>query len=222
MPIRRRSFWNPAVIGLLAAVLAFVGALQFRSQAEVLRTLEGQDNTALAFLIDGLHRANEALSGEIGTLAIRRDTLRSGNGPAATAELEDDAQRLRIVEGLIPVAGPGVRIQVDATLERLDLQDTVNNLRLAGAEAIDINGRRVVTGTVIRVTSGSLTVDGAPVKAPFALTAIGDPVRLDSTADLMVRSLRSDRRVRAASYSSQTDIQIVSVAAQRPFVYGSA
>jgi uncharacterized protein YlxW (UPF0749 family) len=99
-------------------LVAFVAGVQFRTQAEVARSLEAQDNTALAFLIDGLHRANEALSAEVFALTGRRDQLRSGSAQAAQAELSDDVQRLRMVEGLVPVVGPGVTVNVDGSTSR--------------------------------------------------------------------------------------------------------
>ena len=49
-------------VGLLAAALPFLFAVQLRSQAEVARTLAGQDPAELAFLIDHLHKSNETLA----------------------------------------------------------------------------------------------------------------------------------------------------------------
>ena len=218
----RRTRLNAFVVGALALALAFVVAVQVRSQAEVERSLEGQDNTSLAFLIDDLHRANDQLAVEQAALQSRRDGLRTDSGAGADAQRQDELRRLQVVEGLVPVHGPGVVVTVDAPLELLDVQDALNNLRVGGAEAVDVNGRRVVTGSVLRAASGGVTIDGVTVRAPWTLTAIGDSAGLASVADLMTRSLRADPRVRSAGYQVEGDVLIRSTVAQRPFVYGGS
>ena len=219
-PPRRRA--NAIVVGVLALLLAFVGAVQFRSQAAVERSLAGQDNTSLAFLIDDLHKANDELAVEQSTIAVRRDTLKSGNAAAAGAQLADEIKRLEIVLGAIPVHGPGVVITIDAPLQVLDLQDALNNLRVGGAEAIDLNGHRLLTTSVLRPASGGVSVDGAVTHPPYVFTVVGDASRLGVVADVMTRSLHSDPRVRSAAYETPTDVSIRSTAAQRPFVYGAS
>src|SRR5919204_2457737 len=88
---RRRPRTGGAVmVALIAALVAFVGVLQVRSQAEVERSLEGQDNTSLAFLIDDLHRSNDELADEQAQLQSRRDMLQVGNSTAALSELSDE------------------------------------------------------------------------------------------------------------------------------------
>ena len=215
-----RSRGSALIIALLAGLIAFVGAVQVRSQAAVEQSLQGQDNTALAFLIDDLHKSNDSLAAQQSRLEAQRNAL-SRSGAGAAAAVESEAQRLRIAEGLVPVTGPGVVISIDADLQPLDLQDAVNNLRLSGAEVIAINGRRVITGTVIASGSGSVTIDGAGVQGPWTLLAIGDPALLTAEADLLVSSLRADPRVRQAAYRSSPTLRITAVLTQRPFVYGS-
>jgi uncharacterized protein YlxW (UPF0749 family) len=215
---RRTRGW---VIAVFAGIIAYVGVIQVRSQVEVVRSLEGQDNTSLAFLIDDLHRANDALATETATLATRRDSLKQGSQPAGSV-LTDEAQRLRIVEGTIAVHGPGVVIAVDAPLQQFDLQDAINNLHAGGAEAISINDRRVITGSVIRQSGSNLTIDGTAVRGPWTFVAIGDPVRLSTTADLMTRSMRTDPKVKDVSYRSVNEVAIRAVISQRPNVYGTS
>ena len=212
---------SAAVVGVLTAALAFVATVQLRSQAEVQRTLAGEDPISLAFLIDDLHRANDLLAAEITSLTTRRDALRSGGPEGATAQLNAEASRLRVVEGTVPVHGPGVTLVVDAPLTALDLQDAVNNLRASGAEAIAVNDHRVITGTVFANASGGVSVDGERMQGPWTLTAVGDPTRLQAAADLMTRSLRGDARVRRADYRFEKDLEIRSTVASRPFVYAN-
>lgn len=218
-PSRRRS-GRAIEIWLIALLVALVATVQIRSQAEVERSLVGIDTTTLAFLIDDLHRANDALSAETADLTQRKTALQSGGSSAADQELAAEANRLRAIEGLVPIHGPGIVMLVDASgLRSLDLQDAVNNLAAAGAEAIDVNDRRVTAGIPIRQTPSGVTIDGALVLPPWTISAIGDTNRLREAADPMTQQMRSDRRVRLASYRVDANVDIRSVVSARPFVY---
>jgi uncharacterized protein YlxW (UPF0749 family) len=218
--MRRRTSGRAISVWLIALLVALVATVQIRSQAEVARSLVGVDTTALAFLIDDLNRANDSLQAEATDLQKRQATLRSGTSGAADQVLADEANRLRAIEGLVPVHGPGVVILIDATgLKSLDLQDALNNLAAGGAEATAINDRRVVAGVAIEQTSGGVTIDGVVVGPPWTITTIGDANRLAEVADLMTKALRADRRVRQATYRVEADVAIQAVISQRPFVY---
>jgi uncharacterized protein YlxW (UPF0749 family) len=214
-PFRR----TPVVVGLVVLLVTALTVIQIRSQAEVARSLEGQDNASLAFLIDDLHRSNDQLAAEELTLGGQRDTLRAGGSDAADAALQAEARRLRVVEGLVPVTGPGVTISIDAPLNEIDLQDAVNNLRLGGAEAITVAGQRVVMGSVIQRSGGSVEVNGVVVHGPWVLEAIGNPDTLAAAADQMTRTLRADPRVRSSSYQASSALTLAAILTPRPFVY---
>ena len=218
---RNRSARIPGFsVWLIALLVALVATIQIRSQAEVQRSLVGIDTTSLAFLIDDLHRANDSLQTETADLTKRRSALQSGGTGAADQVLTDEAVRLSMMEGLVPVHGPGVVILIDASgLRVLDLQDALNNLAAGGAEAVDINDHRVITGTRVEQAGGGVSVGGALVGAPWTIATIGDPLRLAQVADLMTHQLRTDRRVRQATYRVEDDIAIRSVVSAKPFVY---
>lgn len=206
----------------MALLVALVATVQIRSQAEVERSLIGADTTTLAFLIDDLHRANDALLAEAADLTQRKASLQSGGSSAANQELTAEADRLRAIEGLVPVHGPGMVMAVDASgLQALDLQDALNNLAASGAEAIAVNDRRVVVGVAILQTPNGVTIDGALVLPPWTISTIGDTSRLATAADLMTQQMRADRRVRLATYRVETDVHIRSVVTGRPFVYAN-
>lgn len=212
--VRGISVW------LIALLVALVATIQIRSQAEVERSLVGVDATSLAFLIDDLHRANDALDAEEADLKSRRTQLESGQSGAADLVLSAEADQLRAVEGLVPVHGPGVVVEVDASgLTVLDLQDALNNLSAGGAEAIDVNANRVVIGAAISPTGSGVAINGVAITPPWTISVIGDPTRLGLVADLMTQQLRADRRVRGASYRIESDIVIRSVISEKPFVY---
>ena len=218
---RRRSPFTAALVGLLSAVVVFVVVIQVRSQAEVERTLTNQDPTTLAFLIDDLHSANDALASELTRIEALADTLRKGGGGGAHTELSSEITQMQAIAGLVPVHGPGVVVSIDATLTPIDLEDALNNLRISGAEALSVNGRRVVTSTPIVEQGGRVVIGGKPESRPWTIVAIGDPEQLASAAELMTKTLQSDPRVTLAAWRAEADVAISAVIPQRPFVYGS-
>jgi uncharacterized protein YlxW (UPF0749 family) len=218
---RPRASGRAIGIWMIALLVALVATIQIRSQAEVVRSLVGTDTTSLAFLIDDLHRANDSLDAETAALTQRQAMLATGTSSAADQVLTEEANRLRAAEGLLPVHGPGVVMVVDATgLRALDLQDALNNLAVGGAEAVAVNDQRFVLGVPIEQTSGGVNIGGILVPPPWTISAVGDANRLARAADLMTQQMRSDRRVRQATYRVEADLAIHAVVSERPFVYG--
>ena len=217
---RRRNRATGISVWVIALLVALVATIQIRSELEVQRSLVGVDPTSLAFLIDDLHRANDALDTEKSDLTSKRARLQSGDSGAADQVLSSEADQLRAIEGLVPVHGPGVVLEIDASgLGVLDLQDAVNNLSSGGAEAIDVNANRIVVGAAVTQDGADVAINGAAVSAPWTISVIGDPTRLGLVAGLMTQQLRADRRVRSATYRVETDVVILSVVSEKPFVY---
>jgi uncharacterized protein YlxW (UPF0749 family) len=217
---RSRSSSGPVAVWLIALLVALVATVQLRSQAEVERSLVQADPATLAFSIDQLSRSNDQLEAQIADLNQRRAALQSGGSTAADQVLQSELEQLRVAEGLVPVHGPGVVLVVDASgLTALDLQDAMNNLAAGGGEALAVNDQRVVAGVPIVQTANGVTVGGVLTPAPWTILAIGDSNRLAETADVMTQQLRSDRRVRQATYRVESDIVIRAVVSERPFVY---
>ncbi len=220
-PRRRASPFIAGLVGLLSALVAFVVVIQVRSQAEVERTLAAEDPTTLAFLIDDLHDANDALAAEVTRIEGQQEALRRSGGSGAHAELANEVKQMELIDGLVAARGPGVSVSVDAPLTAVDLEDALNNLRISGAEALAVNGRRVLTSTPIVDQGGHVLVGGRAESGPWTILAVGDPQQLASAAELMTKTLQSDPRVRVASWHAEADLTISAVVPERPFVYGS-
>jgi uncharacterized protein YlxW (UPF0749 family) len=163
---------------LLVAVVAFLLGLlvvvQIRAQSggDRLATLSAQD---LTLLVGNLNADNDRLRGEIAGLQRQLESLELGGtrGATSVADIRNDLDRIRAWAGLDPVAGDGITITVRGPIGAPDVEDVINELHNAGAEAIAIDGVRVVTGTVIGGVPGSISVDDTPLGDPFTIRAIG-------------------------------------------------
>ena len=60
----------------------------------------------------------------------------------------------------------------------LDLLSVINELKNAGAEAISVNGQRVITSSSIQCGGNIININGEKVGAPFKIKAIGLPEQL--------------------------------------------
>ena len=89
--------------------------------------------------------------------------------------------------GTVAAHGPGISVTItdpDAPLGAEDLLDVVEELRGAGAEAIQFGSVRVSTATAFTDDNGAVAVDGADLQAPYTVLAIGDPKTLDTALNI--------------------------------------
>ena len=94
--------------------------------------------------------------------------------------------------GLTSVEGGGVQVTLsDSTqtnnltenanayvIHDLDILQVINELRDAGAEAISLNGERVVSTSEVRYAGSTVSINNNRYAAPFVIKAIGDPTNL--------------------------------------------
>ncbi len=206
------------VVSLIAVALGFLLVVQLRSQAAVARTLAAQDDTSVALLINDLNRANNELIQQSVVLAQQQAQLHQAltSGGADSQAISKELITLREVNGEVPVHGPGLQIRIQGLVMDFELQDALNNLRNAGAEAISLNGYRLVGSTPVISRGDSLIVAGHAVGTALVLLVIGDPERLEPAADLSASSLQTRVQV---DIQRQADLAITEVVTPRPLIY---
>jgi uncharacterized protein YlxW (UPF0749 family) len=95
--------------------------------------------------------------------------------------MEDELNQLKVFNGAVEVYGPGVQVTLDGPVTVLDLQDMLNELRNAGAEALAINGQRLIASSSIEpIAEGGIVIDGVEARRPYVFIAIGDPAALET------------------------------------------
>ncbi len=206
------------VVSLIAVLLGFLLIVQLRSQALVARSLANQDNTSIALLINDLNHANGQLLQQSLALDERQRALQQGlvTGGTDTQAIGKELTVLRVVAGLLPVHGPGLEIRIEGPVMDFEIQDALNNLRNAGAEAAALNGYRIVDGTPIVSNGTALQVAGHPVSSPYVLRVVGDPEQLESAADISASSLQTRVQV---TITRRLDLAITEVVQPRPLLY---
>ncbi len=179
-----RSRGPQLLIGLLCGLLGFFAVVQIRVAAGD-SNLRNARQSDLIRILDDLNDRSDRLDREIRELQARRTELQSGTdaSKAALAEAVKRRATLGILAGTVPARGPGITLRITDPAKKVDapvLLDALQELRDAGAEAVQINGVRVVAGTAfLDAAPGSVNIDGKTVSAPYVFTVIGDPDTLD-------------------------------------------
>lgn len=161
----------------------------------------------LADLIERQRNDNERLSEEVAILRAEMDDLRrrtEGTGTGAAVR-ESALSQAGLAAGVVPVEGPALKVTLaDATAEAgpgtnvndlvihsQDVQAVVNALWRSGAEAIGINGQRLVSTSAVLCVGNTLLLNGTVHSPPYEVTAVGaSRDRFDT--DPLVRRLRED------------------------------
>jgi uncharacterized protein YlxW (UPF0749 family) len=174
-----------AAIACLFVLLGLGLALQVRTNntSDTLTTARESD---LVRILDDLTAQNERLAGEQQDLQVTRDQLANGTDQSSTAleAARQQAATLGILAGTVRASGPGLRITISDPAGKVGaaiVLDTVQELRDAGAEVIQIGTVRVVASTSFAdVGAGSVTVDGVQQTAPYTMLVIGDPTTMSA------------------------------------------
>lgn len=103
--------------------------------------------------------------------------------------LSADLRYNKIRSGYTSVEGPGIVITMydnpneeimgfdinDDVIHDVDVLNILNDLKVSGAEAISINGQRVLSSSEIKCAGPVLRINDVRIGTPFVIRAIGDP-----------------------------------------------
>lgn len=177
-------------IGAMIALLVYIMLMQFRTIEETdITTLEAMRETELRAEVASWKTKFEETAKKLvevqGTITEYSEKII--NNQESYELLEKELQEANTRLGKTTVEGSGIVVTLsDNDLEYIyiddyDLLKLVNELRLAGAEAISINDIRITAMTDIKdIALGLIRIDGKPVTSPYVIKAIGDQTYLES------------------------------------------
>lgn len=165
----------------LFGVALLIGALlvgQLRSQARPieLATLTPQE---LSTLIETLSARNAELRDGLADL---RDQISdyeraASEGQSSLVIGEEDLLRVRAFGGLGAVEGQGIVVEAEGSFDPTAINDIIQELRNAAADAIAIDDIRITARSVavLGLGTSAIEIDGVPIGRAFTVTAIGSP-----------------------------------------------
>lgn len=207
-PAPGRSQMVFGVLGVLLCLLLGVAiATQVRAtdSGDSLETARPAD---LLILLDSLQQREAALSTEVAQLQQTLTQLQE-SGSSDEAAIENARSRLAalsILIGTVPATGPGVTLAITDPAQGVAAEtmlDVINELRAAGAEAMQIGGLRNGEQVDIRIgvdtwvvgVPGALIVDTTTIGAPYSILAVGDPPTLAAAMNIPGGAVDSVERV---------------------------
>jgi uncharacterized protein YlxW (UPF0749 family) len=194
---RRRQRLTPLLGVLAVGVLTGTAVAEVRERSEAETGLRGDLAAQVAQRTrdsDALERRAAQLRDEVA--AVRQQAL---GVDAAGRTVAERLEALGAAAATTAVRGPGLVVTLDdaptgdavggeplrggtvpeGRVRDSDVQDVVNGLWAAGAEAVAVDGQRLAAVTAIRSAGESVLVDLRPLSPPYVVEAVGDPSRLE-------------------------------------------
>lgn len=176
--LRPRATPAQALTGVLCVMLGFAIAVQVRQTDTA--SLSTMRESELVSLLDQTTRQADELQDQVSELERTQQELRSGSSSreAALDAATRSAAAQGILSGRLPAEGPGVTVTVrdpDAQVSALTLLNLLEELRNAGAEAVQLNDQRLTASSYVLGTDAGIEVDGTLLSPPYRWVAIGDP-----------------------------------------------
>jgi uncharacterized protein YlxW (UPF0749 family) len=189
-----RQSWPVAVLTMCILAGGLFAAAAVTSDGSDLRPAGGD----VASLLQERALRVERSRAEARELQQDIDDLATGTPGSSLDELLDSLARLQATSGLTPSRGPGVRVtltdaprSVDVpgldpnvlVVHQQDIQAFVNALWAGGAEAVSLQGQRLISTPGIKCVGNTVVLDGVPYSPPYVIEAIGDAAQLNAALD---------------------------------------
>lgn len=196
------------------------------------------DRYRLAALINRQQRSADELRAEVSRLRDEVTALRTAAAgrQSGLSAREDDLRELSAAAGLVAMRGPGLEVTLDdSTLDEApsgnvndlvihsqDLQAVVNALWRSGAEAIAINGQRLVSTSAVLCVGNTLLLNGTVHSPPYVVAAVGAS-RDRFESDALVKELRAQVKEFALKFSiaRQSSLSVPAFTGSTTFSYAS-
>ena len=196
MMVNKKPFMTKKyiMIVLVCIVTGFIIGYSYnlssdRRESGIITSAEYQKESAYRQQLIDQQERNMQLVDELSKL---ENKLRQFEQQVASEEQQyndmlSDVNELRLLLGLLPAKGEGVRIQLedgdydplstnpnDYIIHESHLFKLINELKIAGAEGIAVNGQRLHASSYIVCNGPVITIDGKQYPAPFIIEAIGN------------------------------------------------
>ncbi len=176
------------IVALLLFVLGLGLAIQVSSTSDN-SALRGARQEDLVRILDELDDRTQRLEAEKNRLENQRRELENSSDRAEEArrQTQQRAQQLGVLAGTVAAQGPGILLTITdpaGAVEPDMLLDTLQELRAAGAEAIQINDVRVIADTYFTGEAGGVRIDGRKVSPPYRFKVIGNPQDLEPALNI--------------------------------------
>ena len=178
-----KRFGKALVFGILCLILTFAITVQLRVSS--LSESESSQTKITDKLKDEIFRLNDEnvkLAEKFQNTTSELDDARNqaAQNDSSSKDTSELIKKYTIVSGKTDVTGQGIIIKYKPSDNEAkadivkDLRDIVNEIKNAGAEAIEINNQRIVGTTAIEMVKNKIEINDTEVSGNFIIKAIGD------------------------------------------------
>ena len=194
-----KKFSGMIVIGLLAMFIGLVISIQ-------ITTTQGSDQGGLVPVakaqgyleeLKKVRAEKDVAVEQLNELESRLDGIEKEKADEdfVLKGVVSDLEKYKMAAGVVDVQGSGVIVTVDDPIPTEEFSDEysvimlryelllslVNKMKDAGAEAISINGQRIIATTEISLAGDNVNINTVPTAPPYIIKAIGNPETIEST-----------------------------------------
>lgn len=179
------------ILGMICVILVAVMFAQFKSVEETNITgIEMAREEELKTMLSSWKTKNEEIEEKlIDTYEKISEYQKKIESNEKSSELlDEELEQTNLLVGKTDVVGQGIIVTLqdnpEIEIEASDLRKLINELKLAGAEAISVNDQRILNMTEIVDVSGTILINTDRVVSPYVVRAIGDQTYLSSAISL--------------------------------------
>jgi uncharacterized protein YlxW (UPF0749 family) len=182
---------------VLSLALGMLLAAQLQSRPIKQVTAEEGSREAAAQTIKQLENEQADLKKQIADLRAQTASLQktSGSGGTTLQEIGNELERQKQLAGMVPLVGRGVKVTLDDSattkipasddpnlyiVHEYHLRDVLNLLWQAGADAVSLNGERIVATTSVYCVGSTILVNDTRLSPPYEFLAIGEQPALEA------------------------------------------
>lgn len=190
--------WRAAAVFVFVVAGALFATTSLYSKGLDLRAASITD---LGGVVRQERQRSDDLQARLAELNKEVDQLSHQVNDSNVSELQRQVDELLEPAGLAPVAGPGLTVVLndapkseidkaggdsgvsvdELVVHQQDIQAVVNALWTGGAEAMSIQGQRVISTTGIKCVGNTVVLHGVPYSPPYRISAIGNPAELQAS-----------------------------------------
>ncbi len=193
----------------LAIVLFMTGILLMSALSALQSEADPRSQSKAQNLIAMIETQEKELKDHEKTIEARRESLAKHQKDIASGEIEvrslqSELDHMKTLSGITNVEGKGIMVFLDDNTKGYEIAKSKNpeqtkpedflihdkhllyivyELRVGGAEAISINGQRIVCSSDIRCMGTTIGVNTIAIGPPFVIRAIGDPDRMSKVLE---------------------------------------
>lgn len=177
---------NQVLLLIIGITVGFLGISQYQAKPLTVTTDRFDEAEDQREILETLNKEQNLLKSQIAALREELNELQSKD---LGEEDQEKIQKLKEQIGLVTVSGRGIQIVLDdssdvirenldvnnnALVHAADLRDIINLLRVSKAEAIAVNGHRVLVNSPVSCVGNSILVNNSNLLPPFQVEAVGD------------------------------------------------